>query len=192
MSIGEKKTVAVALFGASLALALIVPGLAQAAARTDSMVSGLQQDTAYAPPPTSTTSAGQGYAPPPSNTPQPTLTQSQLGLTPSVTLAPGLLPTTVATSAAATGAVTGTQLSDYFLTENAQMGLSSATPGPSPTPTATSTSTVTPTPLPSPVPPYHMNWGAFSLGFFGVILLPVVGYAGYRFYQRRKNQSPLL
>jgi hypothetical protein len=62
-----------------------------------------------------------------------------------------------------------------FLTENAEMGQSQATPLPSETATPTSTSTITSTPNATPEvivdQGFHMDWGGFSIGLLGMVVL---------------------
>ncbi len=149
------------------------------------------QDTAYPIGTTEDLTENPATAYPAGNTPSPAVPTATVfsGFpTPTVTLAPGLLP-----SATAPTLVIGSQTpANLYLTEAAQMAQSSGTPLPSETPTITPTPTLTPTPIPPAPPPYRLNWGAFVLGFFAALLLPSAGWIGYRYYQSRKNQGPML
>lgn len=182
--------VSIILAGLAMGIALTVLA---SAARAGAPPAPPFQDTAYPIGTTEDLTENPATAYPAGNTPSPTSPGPTAtvfsGLpTPTVTLAPGLLPSTTAPTLVTTSQTPA----NLYLTEAAQMAQSSGTPLPSETPTITPTPTLTPTPIPPAPPPYRLNWGAFVLGFFAALLLPSAGWIGYRYYQSRRNQGPML
>jgi len=147
------------------------------------------QDTAYPPPQTQVTDSGY----PAANTPTATSGNPGSGTaTPSPThgLTPGAnttQPAQTLTLPSGTQQHTPTTGSDIFLTENAEMGQSQATlvPTETPSPSPTQTLTATLTPFATAIlrdQGFTMNWGAFTLGFFGMV---IIGSAAWFVYIRR-------
>ena len=147
------------------------------------------QDTSYPPPSTqgpttgypaqNTSTESSGYPGPATNTPVTLVTQP-----------PGLKqtqPGQTLTVSSGTQPIPPTTEEDIFLTENAEMGQSRAThlptETPSPSPTVTITATLLPlSPTISPDQGFVMNWGAFIMGFFGMLILG--GVAWFMFTRR--------
>jgi hypothetical protein len=82
---------------------------------------------------------------------------------------------------------TPTAANDIYLTENAEMGQSRATPLPTetPSPSATLTATPLPTQPTATLPPdqgFEMNWGVFLVSFLGMIVIG--GVAWFTFLKR--------
>ena len=117
---------------------------------------------------------------------QPTSTPGS-GVTPTLILNQNGTAVTLTPGTPGTPAPTGGN--DIYLTENAEMGQSQATPLPTETPSPSATLTVTLTPVRSPtvmpLPPdegFQMNWVVFLAAFLGVI---VMGGAAWLIFLRR-------
>lgn len=143
------------------------------------------QDTAYPSEPTAT--VDNGYPGQPTSTESSVATSSSSTQTTeqsTVSLSPTLLP--------GTPSVTPGNPNDLFLTENAEMGLSQATPLPSKTSTPTSTQTITttsiaPTEVLASDQGFNMNWGGFSIGFIAIVL--VGGGVGWWVFRHREVKT---
>jgi hypothetical protein len=135
-----------------------------------------------------------GYPEPPTATTGPASSATKTatpGLTSSATpvVNQTIIPTTPGLPTG-TPSQTSTAGQDIFLTENAEMGQSQATPLPTetPSPSATLTTTLTPTlptQPPAVIPPdegFQMNWSVFLISFFAVI---VIGGAAWLTFLRR-------
>jgi hypothetical protein len=123
---------------------------------------------------------GQSY-PPPTQPPPPTAYPGPASETPNLptTEIPTLTPPAYQAPSPGqteTNPIVPTLANDIYLTENAEMGQSQATPVPSDTPTVSPTVTTTVSPtnpllLTTETPSFIMNWGAFVLGFLVIIIL---------------------
>jgi hypothetical protein len=129
------------------------------------------QSTEYPPPETPVDTTSAGYPGPATATTGALATATPVlgGATlPLASASPGL--------PSVTPSQTLTPGGDIFLTENAEMGQSRATPLPTETPSPSATLTDTPTPVPpTPTAPpdegFAMNWGVFLIAFVGMVVL---------------------
>ncbi len=148
------------------------------------------QETSYPPPTTQVTdTTSPGYPEPSTATSGPSPTQTNTPLPGSTT--PAIVQFTATNAPTATEGTpqnTPTGVNDIFLTENAEMGQSQATPLPTETSTPSSTPTITATPIPATDASidqgFKMDWGAFLIGFFGMV---VIGSAGWLAFLKRST-----